>query len=432
MKKRKTTIGIGMLVMGILLFGTSCVSTGGGGVPSDLYKGRGEDVSLLGAMNGAKIDAVRNAVIDIIGSANEAAHADDLQTALYGTSNPNAYVYKETMVPLRKDKVGDNYVYEIEIRVNIPALKSVLDNRGFSGGEMIVNENASEKSGKQAVENTAPATAAVAVTPGDYDAPSVDDARFIRRYVDTMTYLVYFSESSKTDEFLMKSAIGMANEYLASNSIEAIDLAQVERIKDDQKMVYEAETGQDVSLIQWIAQKLNADVYIEIDAVTNGEKGTNGFYGTASTTLKLFESSSGRLLGSVPYNSPRAFSRDSEYSAIINALQSSIYKSMPGAISQAKAYMEKALSRGIKYELVIQNTPDAKLMSRFRSRLMDKVKDLETSYQSVDETKYVIYFMGRIEDLESSVYDVSDSIPGLEGMQQIMLRGKTLTFNTGI
>jgi hypothetical protein len=417
----------------VLIFAGSCASGGSGAVRiADIYRGYGENESMLGAINAAKMDAVRNSVIDLIGAANEAAHAAELETQLYGTSNPNAFVYKDTLNALRKDKRGDIFTYEIEIRVNLPAVRSVLDRIGAAGGATVVTERATEQSGRDAAELTKTAAASVEPAPEDYAQPSARDAQFIRRYVDAMTYMVYFNESTVQDEFLAKAAVGMANEFLASNSIEAVDLGQIEELKTDRRLAYETETGSEIGVLQWIAQKLNADVYIEIDAVTRGEGGKNGFYGTANITLKLFEASTGRLLGSVPYNSPRAFSTSSEYDAVVNALQSSVYKAMPIAVSQAKAYMEKALTRGIRYDVVIQSTPDSRVMSRFRTKLMERVHDVETAYQSPEETKYIVYFLGRIDDLESVIYDAADTVPGLEGIRQVLLRGKEITFNSGM
>jgi hypothetical protein len=86
-------------------------------------------------------------------------------------------------------------------------------------------------------------------------------------------------------------------------------------------------------MIQWITQKLNADVYIEIDAVTEGETQGSNHYGAAKVNLKMFESSTGNLLGAVPYSSPRTFSKVSQFDAKSNALQSTLYKAMPLAWS---------------------------------------------------------------------------------------------------
>jgi hypothetical protein len=224
----------------------------------------------------------------------------------------------------------------------------------------------------------------------------------------------------------------MANSYLPTNGKSAVESAEVEKQKTDQKLVYEEEVGQEMSIIQWIAQKLNADVYIEVDAATEGETQGTNHYGSAKVNLKMFESSTGSLLGSVPYGSPRTFSKVSQFDAISNALQSTLYKAMPVAVEQSKILLAKAFERGLRYELVIQKTSDSRLMTRFRSRLRQKVSDLQVVSQSAEMTKYAVFLFGRIEDLEEIIYSVADSVPGLEGMEQILMRGKSITFNSGL
>jgi hypothetical protein len=43
-----------------------------------------------------------------------------------------------------------------------------------------------------------------------------------------------------------------------------------------------------------------------------------------------------------------------------------------------------------------------------------------------------VYVIGTVEDLVDAVFSVSEKIPGLEGMKQILLRGKSVTFDTGM
>ncbi|MCX7039887.1 MAG: hypothetical protein NT005_12250, partial [Spirochaetes bacterium] len=61
------------------------------GPTEKVFEGAGRDESLLGAMNKAKMDAVRKAVIEMIGTANERANSDALADAIYTTKNPNAF-----------------------------------------------------------------------------------------------------------------------------------------------------------------------------------------------------------------------------------------------------------------------------------------------------------------------------------------------------
>ena len=393
-----------------------------------VYEGSGRDVSMLKAMNMAKMDAVRKAVIDMIGVGGEQANREKLEEVLYNTQNPNAYVNNDTFETLVKDKVGEEYIFEARVAVKMKAVESTLKAHGLYGEPASAEEKTAEAAaggeGVEAIEEITAATGGEELT--------AEEKRIIARYVNNMTYMVYFNEEASEDPFYMKAAVGIANEYLASNALEAIDYEQVEKLKKDQQMVYEEETGESISIIQWIAQKLNADVYVEIDGRTSGETSGDRYYGQANITLKGFEAATGRLLGSQPWNSPRTFSTSSEQAARINALQTSVYKAMPIVIDQAKAYMAKALQNGIKYELVVQNTQDPRVMSDFYRKMRRKVRDMSTISQTAEESRYSVYLIGSVEDLVDIVYDVADTVAGLEGMYQVVLRGKSVTFNTGM
>jgi hypothetical protein len=402
-----------------------------------VYIGAGKGESLLAAMNGAKMDAVRKAVVDTIGVANERAASEKLASVLYNTRNPNAYVITDTMKTLRKDTDGQtgNFIFECSIAVRMDAVRSTLEANGLLGGEPATSKEKTPSAGGESAAKTAAAAASVD-TPAASAASDLTPAeqKIIRDYVERMTWMVYFAEGATLDPFYAKAAVGIANEYLASNTMEAVDLAQVEKLKGDRQKVYEAETGESISIVQWIAQKLNADAYIEIDGVVSGESTGKTFYGQASITLKAFESSTGRLLASAPWNSPKTMSTASAEAARINALQTSVYKAMPVAISQAKANMAAALRDGISYELVVQKTPDSRLMSGFRRALRNEpgVKDVRSGAQSAEETRFVVMLVGTVDELVDAVFAVSGKTPGLEGMKLVLQRGKSVTFTTGL
>ncbi|MFW6338709.1 MAG: hypothetical protein ACOC25_07255, partial [Alkalispirochaetaceae bacterium] len=103
----------------------------------EVFTGQGRSSSLAQAMADAKMDAVRNAVIDMIGAQAEERHRALLEDELYNSRNPNAYVYPETMETLRKENVGSteelDFIYEVRIRVNRPAIDTVLRRNGITG-----------------------------------------------------------------------------------------------------------------------------------------------------------------------------------------------------------------------------------------------------------------------------------------------------------
>lgn len=401
----------------------------------DVYVGAGRGDSLGTAMNAAKMDAVRRAVIDIIGAQAEQANSDLLQDVLYSTNNPNAYVRNETMETTRRENLGTidemDMVYEIRIRVNRESIENVLRAQGLLGGGAVAGGGDATP---PATDDRPPRTDPdrVEVQEGDFEAATEEEARFIRRYVDTMTYLVYYEEDTVDDMSLFDRAVTQANSFLINEGLTVLDLEQVKSLDDDQRLVYEEETGESVTPLQWIAQELNADVYIEIEGTTSSESRDGNYYATAEITLKLYETSTGQLLGSIPYRSQRTLSRVDAYDAQLNAVQSAVWSAMGFAVEQAQSQMSLQFERGIRYEVTVQNTPDSRLMSDFRRRLRNRVSDVETEAQSAEETRFVIYFYGRVDELEDTIYDVADTVPGMEGIYQVLTRGKSITFNSGL
>jgi hypothetical protein len=421
-----------LLAVGAALAIAGCATGGTGPAgaaampPEKEYAGTGQDPSLLGAMNEAKMDAVRKAVVDLIGVAAEQANRDTLAANLYGTRNPNAYVVNESFETTRKDKAGDDYLVEGRVLVRMEAVAATLDSLGLTG-------RATAGAGAAAGAAAATAGAGGAGTTADAEpAPTADEERVIRDYVKHMSWLVYFAEREGVDPFAMRAAVGIANEYLASNGMEAVDLSQIEKLKKDQQKTWEAETGESIGIVQWIAQKLAADVYLEIDGTTAVTRSQNRYSATASIVLKIYEASTARLLGSVPWTSPASAWQSTQVAAVNNVLQVSVYKAMPIAVGQAEARFAAELKNGIKYSLVLQRTSDAKVVTAFRTRLKERVKTLRVVSQTDDETTFEVWLVGSIEDLADLVVSVAGKVPGLGGLRQVMLRGKSVTFATGM
>ena len=409
----------------------------------DVYLGVGRGASLGTAVNTAKMDAVRNAVIDLIGADAERAHAARLDDVLYSTRNPNAFVFNETMETLRRDgslAAGD-LVYEIRIRVNVPAVRRTLDANGIGAGMPAAGASASADTSAGSRAATRPAAEGAAdttIAPADYPAVTDAERRFIGRYVDTMTYMVYFDDRSlgelrdgRVDRFTMQSAVAQANNYLVSQGKLVVDAAQVERLKDDQRLIYE-ESGQGVTLLQWIARRLNADVYIEIDSQISTRASGQGYNAVASVTLSMYETSTGQILGSIVRRSQETFSRTSEADAVRNALQSTVFQAMPDAVGMSRRQMELALTRGIRYELTVQRPADARTMSRFRTEMLAATRGIDTISSAPEEIRYAVFMIGSSDDLVDLLFRVSGRVPGLESMDLVVSRGRAITFDAGM
>lgn len=406
------------------------------GFPEKLeVMGSGQSGSLLGSMQGAKADAIRRGVIEIIGPIKEEASHEKLQDVLYDSRQQNKYV--ELVENTRKDKIGDDYIYEGSYMVNLWAIESTLKAQGIIG----------DAGATVAVEDSTPADTGlkdtvsvddVTIAAVEYDPPSADEMDFIKRYVDRMSFVVYFAEDVKEETKYIKAGIASANQFLIKKGYTVIDLDQVEKLKQDQQMVYEEETGESISIIQWIAQKLNADIYIEITGTTDGKTWVGGDYtATANVTAKAFDASTGTLVGQAVYNLPGKgmYSKASEEDARMAAMETVIYSQIMNNIeTQIKRNMNKMLLAGIRYEVIFQNPPNDRVMSRFWSKVKGSggIEAYELEYQSETEIKYVVWKIGSIEDLKLAFYDASESVSGLEDMYAVLARGKSITFNSGL
>lgn len=412
----------------------------------------GEDTSLLQALNKAKIAAIRQGVIELIGDYAEQSHYAQLQVLLYDTDSPNRYVVNSDIVVLQKSKRGDVYVWKAVIPVKMQELVVLLRSENILVGSSERSAPSEHIAARQPQTIDEAANITIEINPQRPRRPAVPSysdepqemladvvasadrkskSAFLSNYIQNMTYMVFNAENSRVDRFLLKTAVDIANGYLINHGYRMIDAKEVEKVKKDAALVYQENAVEGLSLIQFIAQKLNADVYMELDAVTEGGYESEGYYGSAKITLNIFNPSTGELLGSVPYTSPKTFSKVSTYDAQANAIQSTVYKALPIAIEQAKVLLAKAYAGGIRYEITINNSFDGKAMARFRNELKNHVLNLKTLHQSAAQTKYAAFLFGTVEDMETIVFNTSEAVPGFARLDLVMLRGKSLTFNTG-
>jgi hypothetical protein len=359
------------------------------------------------------------------------------------------------METLRRDGslLNEDLYYEIQIRVNIPAVRATLRAndipRAVSAAETPrsstaagrASDGAETEDGATAQREEPRSTSGSSVIePVEHEPVTPTEDRYIRRFVDTMTYMVFYSDRSvermtagfADPEFLMRSAVTQANAYLLEDGRLVVDSAQVERLKEDQRLIYEEQSGQALSLLQWVARGLNADVYIEIDAEVSGNRRNNNNYGAADVTLNMFETSTGQILGSVVRQSPETFSRVSIEDAVQNALSSTVYQAMPYAIAMAQDQMQRMLTRGIRYEVTVQSAPDARTLSRFRSEMDRDTRGIATVSSSPEEVLYEVFFIGSTDDLVDLIFSVSDRVAGLENIDLVVSRGRSLTFDAGL
>ncbi len=442
-------------------------STGGGGqtagggkaaqpsaepTNSPMYYGTGSGSSQTAAMNSAKLNAVRKAVQDAVGAPTALAKKDQIDSLFAEDKNANSFVYNSSTEILDRSTSDDAATVTLGVRINLEAVSNLLRANDVYGNQVLPQggevtlvdqkppaalakaqtEQADEPAGTgtEAEEQTGSTVAAAEPSAQEIDP---EQAQIIRNIVDNLVYMVYFNEETEDDPFLAKTAVGMANKYLAQQGLSYVDMEQVEQIKEDQMAAYEAETGQGVSVLQWIAGKLNADIYIEVSVDVETETRNSRYYGSASVSLKNFDASTGAGRGTAFYQTvPPAMSTVSTDDAVNNAVASATYKAMQESLKQAKNFTEKELRQGIKYQLVLQNTSDARAMRDFVKRMEREVQDIKRLSYSPAEAKYEVRLIGTITELEDIVYDVSEAVDGMEGIYLVYQRGNSITFDTGM
>ncbi|MBN2874327.1 MAG: hypothetical protein JXM71_04470, partial [Spirochaetales bacterium] len=190
----------------------------------------------------------------------------------------------------------------------------------------------------------APATTQAPAASPAVDAPppaagvlTPEEEAFLNNHLARLQYMVYYDEKAGIDPQSAKIAVNQANRFLLEKmGLSVVDFDQIEKNKKDQQSAYQAETGGSIDLIQYIAQKYNADVYVEVSfSATNSSSGGK-YYATAQGSMKIYDTSTAQLLGSVAFQSPQVMSTTSAESAVGNAVAASVWNAMPKMTDQTK------------------------------------------------------------------------------------------------
>ncbi len=260
-----------------------------------------------------------------------------------------------------------------------------------------------------------------------------ESLEIISNYLNSLTYMVYYNEEKDVEPFLIKTALKSANSFLAANGYEYIDTEQIEKIKTEQQNIYKKETGGAVSILQWIAHKTSADIYIEISLSASSSKKNGKYYGTANVEFNCYNALNAEKRGSADYvtDSP-VLSTISSSDALSNAVESAVFNGMPEALAEAEKQTVRAVSKGFKYSVHILNTEDLKVIQSFQKKLGSRVKRIKRISYSPEETVFEVYIIGDIYALEDLIYGTVKDLPGFENFLLVMQRGNSITFDTGI
>ncbi|MCP5453382.1 MAG: hypothetical protein H7A27_05325 [Spirochaetaceae bacterium] len=299
--------------------------------------------------------------------------------------------------------------------------------------ELVQGGSAGSSAGSSASATTGAASSdAVDAPPPAPGVMTPEEEAFLNNYLARLQYMVYYDEAAGIDERNAKVAVNQANRYLLEKlGLSVVDFDQIEKNKKDQQAAYQSETGGSIDLIQYLAQKYNADVYVEVSFTSTPSSSGGKFYATAQGSMKIYDTSTAQLLGSVAFQSPQVMSTVSSDAAVANAVAASVWSAMPKMTEQTKVLVKNSMSRGIRYEVVIQNTPDSRQISTLRRSLARVVREVEQISYSPSETKLALYSFKSRDKIEDAMYDAADKA-GLLDLYLLYSRGKAFTFNSGL
>jgi len=257
-------------------------------------------------------------------------------------------------------------------------------------------------------------------------------ANIINEAIDNLTYLVYFEPKDRKigDEYA-RLCVNRVNNYLANKGYEYIDPDRINEIKDEYLKIYR-ETQGSVSVVQLIAQALNADVYIVVDGDVEFLGNEGGVYfASASINLKVFESATGRGLGTETGYSGKLGLPSGKDAAMRKCVEVAVEKSIAPVINLSREYMLKAFEKGIRYEVVIQGINNYRLLKSFVEALRNtkNFRNLKEVSASPGQAKYYVYYMGKKNELIDNVLSNLQGEEGFENVNVLVSRGNAIVLS---
>lgn len=419
---------------------SSCTTIAGSGQENikgsddPMYYGEGRGDSALKAMTAARRAAAASASYDLLDIRPDSDQAVYVDVALDGIADFSPYVYMDSQQTI-EGRSGEKFYYLLGIRINLDALAGRLIAAEILGGQIdgradpvyrLSDQKAPAVSVDEAAASPAAGDGGSASKGGSAAEKAVIKAvaaevttaqlEIISRYIDDLAFMVYYDEEAAADPRLTRSAVVSANRFLNDGGREWIELSSIEKIKEEQTAVYEQETGHAVSIIQWIAHKMNADIYIEISLDTSAKA-------EGRLNLKCYNAETFKERGSA------SVSIDS---VAEKTVAEAVSRGMKAAVAEAEQQSAIAASHGFRYSLIMTNTPDPEIMKDFAEKLESGAESVKRTSFSAEKSVFEVYLIGDIADLEDLVYYTAKNLPGMEGVMLVMQRRNSIIFDSGM
>jgi len=344
-------------------------------------------------------DALRKVVVKMIGPELEDANKDKLKNYMYGISETYIVNYQIT----DKVKSGKDTIVYMRAAFNKGKVEESISTLGLEIPEKEVAK--------------------------EYEKLPYADV--ILEALDNLTYMVYFEPEKRNiaDEYA-RLAVNRVNNFFANKGYEYVELQRINEVKEEYFRLYE-ETQGSVSVIQLIAQALNADVYMIVDGIVE-EAGSEGdiHFASASIDLKAFESATGRGLGTETGYSGKLGLASGMDAAKRKTVEVAVEKAIEPVVELSREYMLKAFEQGIRYEVVVQGIPSYRMLTVFTDvvRNSRNFRSLKEVAASGGQAKYYVYYMGRKGELIDDIIGDIQNKEGFENFNVVVSRGNAVVF----
>ena len=400
-----------------------------------IYSGSGlSDDSPIEALTLAKWDAIRKAVIDYLSADTEKTYQSELRDNLYGTKFMSPFIQSENDKSLSKNTKGQ-HLYTISLKVNASNLVQRLKELGIEPGMQKSVNNKSDNVEDDAISEQRVQESENIAPDGPADKKMADinpeKKKILDQEIRNLTYMVMFDNNNEIPEDVKNNAVSKINSFLAGQTLNYINQEQLQKLKEEQEIVY-SEIQDDMSIYQLLAQELNADMYVLVNAIPSVQELDGKFYASANANIKMFESSTAFGFGEETSRGVRVRHEDKNM-AVASAISNCVIRVMPVIIKQSKAYFEKLYKDGIRYDIHFIGAGDIDLMDEYIYRLK-KSKDIEMIKivsQSEEEYHAFIYFWGDTTDLWYVLRRQARNL-GLDDFSKKLVRGKQFQIETGI
>lgn len=256
-----------------------------------------------------------------------------------------------------------------------------------------------------------------------------EEAEFMESYLAGLCYMVYFDQEA-ADPGLAREGARWVGDYLRDSGYGCAEISLIENLKNDPSAmeIYAEETARRLGVIQWIARKLDADIYLELGITPQGRSGDSA---GASFTLDAFDVVTGKKLSAAGGTAGRS-SAPAGAVSLWAELETALAPAVEETLEAVREETRDELYRGLRYGLTVENLPSGRSLGDFEEGIKAGLRSFRRVSFSGGTAVYEVYMLGAPADLEDLVYRAAEIVPAMEGITLVLQQGNNLVFDLGL